>query len=144
MPRQVLVPFSLEEFDPELLLRDGTALALIFKDNPKYPRSFERKVEDSIIGLAPELHYLNYGFLKAPNKYQDVIGVERSEHFSNGFIEIKTIREPTLHHAQNALANAGNKEFDFAHIWHCDRSVGLYRPFAIFARANLQHPIMTF
>jgi hypothetical protein len=142
---KILESFTVDSFDnPAEILEEAALLSLLYKDNPELPpRSDDQKLEDSIVGLLPELHGERCGLRRAP-KYRDLEGEGFDQHFLNGRTEWKTIRVPTLKAAQNALRYAGNKDFDHAIIWHCDRSIMLYRPYCVFKRSDLVNPILFF
>lgn len=146
---KILESFNLESFDnPESLLAKATRLAVLMTDKPGLPvRSDDQKIEDCLVGLLPELHGVRHGLKRATGykaQYRDLEGAGFEQEFLNGRTEWKTIRAPTLNAAQRALQYSGNKQFDHAIIWHCDRTTMTYRPYCVFKRSDLVNPILFF
>jgi len=146
---KILEPFDLDSFEePEWLLAEATALAKKMTDKPGLPlRSLDQKIEDCLVGFLPELHGRRHGLRKASGpgaKYRDLEGSGFIQEYLNGRLECKTIRDASLSTAQRALKFSGNKQFDWAIIWRCDRVSMTYRVAYVFKRSDLVNPYKVF
>ena len=149
MPR-LLDPFTISDLVATGLSRNeiydrAISGALRMKDKPNLPhRDFDDKLSDKMAGEGPEIWFERHGFKRSNSIYEDVEGGGWDLAFLNSRLELKTIREPSLEKARNAIRYSYNKRYDHLIVWTCIRRGDfLWSPFCVFKR-GCDEPILMF